>query len=49
MIDALFNQPAYVAAKKMLEIWLTTASLGDRHARRVKQIEEFESKNRKTL
>ena len=35
------------AAKKILEIWLNTPSLGDRHARRVKQIEEFDSKNRK--
>jgi len=34
-------------AKKMLEIWLTTSALGDRHAKRVKQIEELELKNRK--
>jgi len=34
-------------AKKILQIWLTTKALGDRHARRVKQIEEFEAKNRK--
>lgn len=36
------------AAKKILEIWLTAPSLGDRHARRVKQIEELDSKNRKS-
>ena len=34
-------------AKKMTKIWLTTKALGDRHARRVKQIEELELKNRK--
>lgn len=34
-------------AKKILKIWLDTESLGDRHARRVKQITSIESKLRK--
>ena len=35
------------AAEKILKIWLETPSLGDRHARRVKQIDDLDSKNRK--
>ena len=31
-------------AKEILSIWLNTAHLGERHARRVKQIRELESK-----
>lgn len=31
-------------AKEMLDIWLKTEPAGDRHARRVKQIKDFESK-----
>jgi ribose 5-phosphate isomerase B len=31
-------------AKKLLKIWLETKHLGERHARRVKQIKEIESK-----
>jgi len=31
-------------AKEMLKIWLETKHLGERHARRVKQIREFEAK-----
>jgi len=34
-------------AKKILKVWLDTKSLGDRHARRVKQIKQIESKLRK--
>ncbi|MCX5679509.1 MAG: ribose 5-phosphate isomerase B [Candidatus Omnitrophica bacterium] len=34
-------------AKKILKIWLNTNSLGDRHARRVKQIDKLETKLRK--
>lgn len=34
-------------AKSMLQAWLDTASLGDRHARRVEQITKLESKLRK--
>ena len=33
-------------AKKILEIWLKTPSLGGRHKRRVKQIETIENKLR---
>ena len=35
------------AAEKILKIWLETSGLGDRHAKRVKQIDDLESKNRK--
>ncbi len=31
-------------SKEILKVWLTTEHAGDRHARRVKQIKEFESK-----
>lgn len=34
-------------AKKMLKVWLGTGNLGDRHARRVGQIEKLETKSRK--
>jgi len=33
-------------AEKILKVWLDTESLGDRHARRVKQITDIESKLR---
>lgn len=36
-------------AKKILEVWLKTPSLGDRHQRRVKQIESIEKKLRPIL
>jgi ribose 5-phosphate isomerase B len=35
------------AAKEMLRVWLNTKHIGERHERRVRQIEEFESKMKK--
>ncbi|MFA5146666.1 MAG: ribose 5-phosphate isomerase B [Candidatus Omnitrophota bacterium] len=32
------------SAKEIVKVWLATGHLGDRHARRVKQIKEIESK-----
>ena len=34
-------------AKEMLRVWLNTKHVGERHKRRVRQIEEFESKMKK--
>lgn len=34
-------------AKKVLQTWLNTAALGERHQRRVKQIDDIENKLRK--
>ena len=38
------NYTDFQKAKKMLKIWLETGHLGQRHARRVKQIKDIESR-----
>ena len=45
VLAADYTEPAL--ARKILKVWLDTGSLGDRHARRVKQITKLESKSRK--
>lgn len=41
------NYTDFTKAKEMLKIWLTAKHIGERHARRVKQIKDFESKSNK--
>ena len=40
------NYSDFAHAKDMLKIWIATDHIGDRHARRVKQIEDIESKSK---
>ncbi len=38
------NYTKFIEAKEILEVWFKTEAGGDRHARRVKQIKDIESK-----